>query len=227
MAEIDIQRAALLGTGVIGAGWAARLIHHGVAVTAYDPDPGAEARLRDGLDGALAALARLTDGRPPTGAKLDFTTDLTAAVADADLIQENAPERLDLKKDLLVAAGAVAKPDALIASSTSGYRPSQLQDGVAHPERVLVAHPFNPVYLLPLVELVGGAETDPAMIAGAADFYRRIGMHPDRAARNRWSLVRPPAGGRGARRCIWSMTASRPPMNWTRRLSTARACGGP
>ncbi|MGB1006760.1 MAG: 3-hydroxyacyl-CoA dehydrogenase NAD-binding domain-containing protein, partial [Thalassobaculaceae bacterium] len=178
MAEVEIRRAALLGTGVIGAGWAARLIHHGVAVTAYDPDPAAEARLRRGLDGAVAALARLTEGSPSTAGHLDFTTDLTAAVADADLIQENAPERLDLKKELLVAAGAAGEPGALIASSTSGYRPSQLQDGVAHPERVLVAHPFNPVYLLPLVEVVGGAATDPATVARAADFSRRIGMHP-------------------------------------------------
>lgn len=178
MADMEMRRAALLGTGVIGAGWAARLIHHGVAVTAYDPDPAAETRLRQGLDGALAALARLTEGPPSTAGHLDFTTDLTAAVVDADLIQENAPERLELKKDLLIAAGAAAKPAALIASSTSGYRPSQLQDGVAHPERVLVAHPFNPVYLLPLVEVVGGAETDPAVVARAADFYRRIGMHP-------------------------------------------------
>ena len=99
-------------------------------------------------------------------------------MADADLIRENAPESLELKKDLLIAAGAAAKPAALIASSTSGYRPNQLQDRVAHPERVLVAHPFSPVYLLQLVEVVGGAETDLAVVGRAADFYRRIGMHP-------------------------------------------------
>ena len=123
MADMEMRRAALLGTGVIGAGWAARLIHLGVAITAYGPDPAAETRLRQGLDGALAALTRLTDGPPSTAGHLDFTTDLTAAVADADLIQENVPERLELKKDLLIAAGAAAKPSALIASSTSGYRP--------------------------------------------------------------------------------------------------------
>ena len=126
----------------------------------------------------MAALAGLTNWPPSTAGHLDFTTDLTAAVADADLIQENAPERLELKKDLSIAAGAAAKPAALIASSTSGYLPSQLQDRVAHPERVLVAHLFNRVHPLPLVEVVGGAETDPAVVARVADFYRRIGMHP-------------------------------------------------
>ena len=126
----------------------------------------------------MAQCRRFHPGPPSTAGHLDFTTDFSAAVADANLIQEKAPERLELKKDLLIATGAAAKPAALSASSTSGYRPNQLQDGVAHPDRVLVAHPFSPVYLLPLVEVVGDAETDLAVVGLAADFYRRIGMHP-------------------------------------------------
>lgn len=169
---------AALGTGVIGAGWIARALAHGLDVRAWDPAPGAEGALRTRLANAWPALK--AQGLAP-GASLDrltFHTDLDAAVASADVIQESAPERLELKRELHAQVSRAARPDALICSSTSGLLPSDFYAEALHPERCLVGHPFNPVYLLPLVEVVGGRQTSTANLARAEAFYRELGMRP-------------------------------------------------
>ncbi|AXA64714.1 L-carnitine dehydrogenase [Pseudomonas oryzihabitans] len=169
---------AALGTGVIGAGWIARALARGLTVRAWDPAPGAEAALRTRLANAWPALQ--AQGLAP-GASLDrlsFHTDLDAAVASADVIQESAPERLELKRELHAQVSRAARPDALICSSTSGLLPSDFYAEALHPERCLVGHPFNPVYLLPLVEVVGGSQTSAANLERAEAFYRELGMRP-------------------------------------------------
>ncbi|MFB4203506.1 L-carnitine dehydrogenase [Arhodomonas sp. KWT2] len=173
-----IDRVAIVGAGVIGAGWAARFLANGLDVTVTDPDPDAETRLNAAVDTAWATLAGRGLAPGASRERLHFTTDLEAAVAGAGLIQENAPEREALKRELLARIDAAAEPNALIASSTSGLKPSTLQADCVHPQRVLVAHPFNPVYLLPLVELVGGERTDPAAVERATAVYRAAGMRP-------------------------------------------------
>ena len=175
----EIKTAAIVGTGVIGAGWAARFLAHGLNVVAWDPAPEAEAKLRAAVDNAWPALSKLGLYPGADRGRLSFAGSLEDLCAAADLVQENAPEREDLKKGLLAQIDAAAKPEAIIASSTSGYMPSDLQSRCArHPERVLVGHPFNPVYLLPLVEIVGGEKTAPEACARAARFYEAMGMHP-------------------------------------------------
>jgi len=172
-----IRTVAIVGTGVIGAGWAARLVFHGIDVVAFDPAPGAEARLRDAIDRAWPAMQRLASSERKRGA-LRFAGRLEEACAAVDLVQESAPEREDLKRDLLAWIDAAAPPEVVVASSSSGLLPSRLQTECRHPARVVVGHPFNPVYLLPLVEVVGGERTDPAVIERAIAFYAAIGMEP-------------------------------------------------
>lgn len=172
-----ISRVALVGAGVIGSGWAARILFRGLDVAASDPAPGAEERLRDAVARAGPALDRLSlvpRGRPGT---LRFEATVEAAVADADFVQENAPEDEDLKRGLLARIGAAAPRDAVIASSSSGFLPTRLQADCRAPERVLIGHPFNPVYLLPLVEVVAGERTSQHAVERASAFYRSIGMH--------------------------------------------------
>ena len=173
------RQLSAIGTGVIGNGWIARALARGWDVVAFDPAPEAPARTRAFVDNAWASLERqgLAEGASP--ARLTFVDSLEAAVAGADLIQENVPERLDLKREILAALDAAAAPEVLIGSSTSGFKPSDLQrDCVKAPGRVIVAHPFNPVYLLPLVELVGGEATEPAEVERAAALYRELEMRP-------------------------------------------------
>jgi carnitine 3-dehydrogenase len=172
------RRAALLGSGVIGGGWAARLLLSGVDVALYDPAPGADEIARTALERAQRAWSRLTLVTPPAPGTLTLADTVAEAVAGAELVQESAPEREPLKIDLLTQACEAAPADAIIASSTSGLLPSRISAGMAHPERFLVAHPFNPVYLLPLVELCGGSSTLPETIERAASLYRALGMHP-------------------------------------------------
>jgi len=169
---------AALGTGVIGAGWIARALARGLTVRAWDPAPGAEAALRIRLANAWPALE--AQGLAPAASleRLSFHTDLDAAVASADVIQESAPERLELKRELHAQVSRAARPDALICSSTSGLLPSDFYAEALHPERCLVGHPFNPVYLLPLVEVVGGSQTSAANLERAEAFYRELGMRP-------------------------------------------------
>ncbi len=173
-----VKTLGLLGTGVIGAGWAARALHFGIDVIAADVKPEMEGWLRDAVANAEPALARLTLAPLPPKGVLSFTTDPADMARRADFIQENVPEQLELKQKVLAAISRQAAPDVIIASSTSGLTPTDLQRDLLAPERFLVAHPFNPVYLLPLVELVGGQKTAPRTIESSKDFFRYIGMHP-------------------------------------------------
>ncbi|HXH01780.1 MAG TPA: L-carnitine dehydrogenase [Candidatus Competibacteraceae bacterium] len=174
----NVRRVAIVGSGVIGYGWAARCLAHGLDVIAYDPAPGAEERLRASIDNAWPALTQVGLAPGASRERLRFTASLEEAVREADFIQENAPEREELKRDLLARIDAAARPEVLIASSTSGLLPSRLQADCKHPERIVVGHPFNPVYLLPLVEVVGGQQTSAEAIARAKAFYQSIGMRP-------------------------------------------------
>lgn len=171
-------RVGLLGGGVIGGGWAARFLLGGVDVQLYDPDPEALRKVGAILANARRAYAKLTMvPLPPEGA-LTFVDSPEEAATGVQLVQESVPERFELKQRLLAAASTAADPAALFCSSTSGLRPSRLQADMAHPERFAVAHPFNPVYLLPLVELCGGERTAPETLSRAGDVYRALGMHP-------------------------------------------------
>ncbi|MGH7212194.1 MAG: 3-hydroxyacyl-CoA dehydrogenase NAD-binding domain-containing protein, partial [Acetobacteraceae bacterium] len=173
-----ISNCAVIGAGVIGGGWAARFALNGCDVAVFDPHPEAERRTRAMLDNAARAFARLTLAPLPPPGRVRFAGSIADAVAGADLVQESAPEREDLKCRLLSEIDAHAAPGALVCSSTSGLRPSRLQAEMRHPGRFLVAHPFNPVYLLPLVELCGGERTEAAAIARARDVYAGFGMRP-------------------------------------------------
>src|SRR5579872_2795902 len=179
----QVRTLGLLGTGVIGGGWAARALHFGIDVVAADVKPGMEEWIRGAVANAEGALARLTFAPLPPKGKLSFTTDLAAMARQADFIQENIPEELELKQRTLALVSRHAPRDVVIASSTSGLMPTDLQGAMRAPERFLVAHPFNPVYLLPLVELVGGERTAADAIDAASRFYTLIGMHPLRVRR--------------------------------------------
>ncbi len=169
---------AVIGTGVIGAGWAARALARGLDVVAWDPAPDWETRLRATVDNAWPAIVRL--GLDPAARvdRLHCADSLAAACAAADFIQESAPERLETKRALLAEIDAATRPDVLIASSTSGLLPTRLQADCRHARRIVIGHPFNPVYLLPLVEVLGGERTAAASVAGAMAFYAGLGMHP-------------------------------------------------
>ncbi|MEO6651634.1 MAG: 3-hydroxyacyl-CoA dehydrogenase NAD-binding domain-containing protein [Ilumatobacteraceae bacterium] len=179
MAEPVIHRAAVVGCGVIGAGWAARLRLNGVDVRAYDPSPDA-GRIIDTVHGNARLAWSELDLEPAPGSigSLERCDSIAAAVDDAELVVESVPERLDIKHATLSEIDAASSPQAIIASSTSGFTPSQLATPLGRPERLIVGHPFNPVYLLPLVEVVGGARTDEATIERATEIYRSLGMHP-------------------------------------------------
>lgn len=173
-----VQRAACIGGGVIGGGWVARLVLNGIDVALYDPHPEAERIVNEVLANAEQAYAGLFgDDGAPRG-RLTLTATLAEAVAEADYIQESVPERLEIKHKVFAEIEAHAKQSALIGSSTSGYKPTDLQAGLTHPERLFVAHPFNPVYLLPLVEIVGGAGASEDSLARAEAFLESLGMYP-------------------------------------------------
>ena len=172
-----MPKAAIIGGGVIGGGWAARFLLNGWDVAVYDPDPNAERTLGAVLDNARAALPALSDVPMPPEGTLRFAPTLAEAVTGADYIQESTPERLDLKHRVLAEIQQVA-PGTAIGSSTSGYKPSQLQENAINPGAIFVAHPFNPVYLLPLVEIVPSAANDAAGIADICALMRDIGMFP-------------------------------------------------
>jgi carnitine 3-dehydrogenase len=173
----QVKTLGLLGTGVIGGGWAARALHFGIDVLAADVKPEMERWIRGAVENAESALSRLTFAPLPPKGTLHFTTDLNAMAGKVDFIQENIPEQLELKQRVLAEVSRHAAADVVIASSTSGLMPSDLQSDMQAPERLLVGHPFNPVYLLPLVEIVGGAKTSAEAIDAASRFYTAIGMH--------------------------------------------------
>ena len=170
--------AAVVGGGVIGGGWVARLIQNGVDVQVFDPDPEAPRKIEAVMANANHAIAKLTMAPMPTPGRLHFAASIADAVAAAELIVEAVPERLEVKHAVYAEIEAAAKPDAIISSSTSGIMPTDLQAGMRHPGRLLVGHPFNPVYLLPLVELVGGKATEADTITRAGAYFTSIGMHP-------------------------------------------------
>ncbi len=168
----------VVGTGVIGAGWAARALGRGWDVVAHDPAPGAEDRLHQAVAKAWPSVRKigLYPGADP--ARLQFVSSVEEVASAAVFIQESAPEVIELKRMVLGAIDAAAHESTIIASSTSGLLPSELQQGMRHPGRLVVGHPFNPVYLLPLVEVVGGADTSPITIDAAVALYTDLDMHP-------------------------------------------------
>src|SRR6266487_1278920 len=162
-----IRRIAIVGTGVIGASWAAQYLARGFDVIATDPGPNAEANLRKYVDEAWPLLTTVGLSVGASRERLSFSTDMKQALAKADFIQENAPERPEFKMKLFADMDDAAPADSLIASSSSGITPSVMQTKCKHPERVLVGHPFNPPHIIPLVEVVGGAKTSPEAIKQA------------------------------------------------------------
>jgi carnitine 3-dehydrogenase len=177
MSNKPIRRIAIIGTGVIGASWSALFLAKGLEVTATDVAPNAEAALRRFVDAAWPALKRLGLSPGASQSKLKFTAELAEAIAGADLVQENGPERIDFKKKLYGQLDELLPPDVIIASSSSGLTMSEIQLGAAsHAERCVIAHPFNPPHLIPLVEIVGGAKTSEETIRRAAEFYTSIGQ---------------------------------------------------
>jgi 3-hydroxyacyl-CoA dehydrogenase len=179
MQQREVRHVAVIGTGTIGASWTAFFLARGLRVSASDPSPQAEAQLRQFVDAAWPVLRELWAGpaAPPYEA-LVFHVDPEAAVAEADFVQENAPEREPVKQALLARIDAVLPSEVIIASSSSGLLISRLQAGCRHPERCVIGHPFNPPHLIPLVEVVGGERTAPATIEGALAFYKAIGKRP-------------------------------------------------
>jgi 3-hydroxyacyl-CoA dehydrogenase len=177
MSDKSIRRIAIIGTGVIGASWTALYLAKGLEVTATDVAPNAETALRGFVESAWPALKRLGLAPGASQSNLKFTAALADAVKEADLVQENGPERIDFKKKLYGQLDELLLPDVIIASSSSGLTMSEIQTGAAsHPERCVIAHPFNPPHLVPLVEIVGGAKTSEATIRRAAEFYTSIGQ---------------------------------------------------
>ncbi len=171
------MKAAIIGGGVIGGGWAARFLLNGWDVAIFDPDPEAPRKIDEVLANAKASLPALSDVPMPPIGRLSFASTIKDAVQGADYIQESVSERLDLKHRVYAEIQATA-PDAPLGSSTSGYKPSQLQEGAANAATIFVAHPFNPVYLLPLAEVVPSPASNPALIERAKDILREIGMFP-------------------------------------------------
>lgn len=170
--------AAIIGGGVIGGGWAARFLLNGWDVRVFDPDPQAERKIGEVLANARRALPSLYDKALPPEGKLSFHADMAGAVSDAVWIQESVPERLDLKHKIHKLIQQHAPKDAILGSSTSGFKPSELQEGALNPGQIIVAHPFNPVYLLPLVEVVPSAATPDAVTQRASALLNSVGMKP-------------------------------------------------
>src|ERR1700755_2520815 len=171
----EIRNVTIVGTGVIGASWAALYLARGLNVVATDPAPNAEANLRRYIDAAWKDLTAL--GISPNGSRdhLRFTADLKEAVAGADLVQENGPERKDFKIKLFADMDAATPKDSIIASSSSGLTMSVMQSACKYPERCVIGHPFNPPHIVPLVEVVAGAKTSPETVERAISFYTSIG----------------------------------------------------
>ena len=173
-----VRRIAIVGTGVIGASWAALYLARGFDVVATDPGPKAEANLRKYINEAWSDLTAIGLSPGASRDRLIFASSLEGAVAGADLVQENGPERPDFKMKLFADIDEATPVTSIIASSSSGITPSVMQSKAKHPERILVGHPFNPPHLIPLVEVVGGAKTSPEYLQRAMAFYASIGKKP-------------------------------------------------
>jgi 3-hydroxyacyl-CoA dehydrogenase len=180
-AEKPIRRIGIIGTGVIGASWAALFLAKGLDVVATDVAPGAEAALKRFVDQAWPALTRLGLAAGASRSKLTFVPDLPTAVKGVDLVQENGPERIEFKKKLYQQLDELLPADVIIASSSSGLTMSEIQSGARlHPERCVIGHPFNPPHLVPLVEIVGGAKTSEDVLERVSKFYAGLGKQPVR-----------------------------------------------
>jgi len=170
--------AAIIGGGVIGGGWAARFLLNGWDVLVSDPDPEAERKISEVLANARRSLPALADVAMPAEGKLSFASSIGEAVTSADWIQESVPERLDIKHKVMAEIQKYCRADAVIGSSTSGFKPSELQQGAARPGQIFVCHPFNPVYLLPLIEVVPSPASDPAIRDNCVATLTALGMKP-------------------------------------------------
>ena len=175
-----VHRIAIVGTGVIGASWAAYYLARGFDVVATDPGPQAEANLRKYVDDAWPLLTQVGLSEGATRDRLTFTPDMSRALAQADWVQENAPERPDFKIKLFAQMDEATPPNSILASSSSGITMDVIQSGCKRPERCVIGHPFNPPHVVPLVEVVGGAKTSQATIERAMAFYASIGKKPVR-----------------------------------------------
>ena len=215
------QKATIIGGGVIGGGWVARFLLNGWNVSVFDPDPEAERKIGEVLANARRALPALYDKALPAEGTLTFHDDMGEALADATWVQESVPERLDLKHKIHAQIDELSPADAVIGSSTSGFKPSELNE---HGGRVVVAHPFNPVYLLPLVELVGDREHLRQGV-GYPAVHRDVSA--DRSQRDRCAYRRPLPRGRLARGALagqgWS---SQQPKKSTKRSVWGSASAG-
>ena len=176
----QIKKVAIVGTGVIGASWAALYLARGFDVVATDPGPNAETNLRNYVDAAWKDLAVIGFSAGASRDRLSFTLDMKKALADADLVQENGPERKDFKIKLFSDMDAATPSDSIIASSSSGLTMSVMQSACKHPERCVIGHPFNPPHVVPLVEVVAGGKTSPETVERAIAFYASIGKKPIR-----------------------------------------------
>ncbi len=177
MTQQEIKTIALVGGGVIGGGWATRCLANGLNVVVTDPRPESRDYVERMIDEAWPILEE-ADLIAESGGQLSFVDNIEAAVAQADFVQENVPEREDLKIAIHQEISENVRADVVIASSSSGLLPSRLQSQCKHPERLLIGHPFAPVYLLPLVEVVGSEQTSSVAVSRAGAFYRSIGMRP-------------------------------------------------
>ena len=177
LTKSSVSTVAIVGGGVIGAGWVGRYLHRGADVRVFDPDPEAERKIGDVLANAEAAFEMLYGVAPEKGT-LSFHSDLAEAVAGAEIVHESVPERLDLKQRVNADIAAAAGADTIICTSTSGLLPTEIQKGLDQPGNLIVAHPFNPVYLLPLVELVAGKQTADGVMDRAAAIFDSLGMKP-------------------------------------------------
>jgi len=174
----QVRRIAIIGTGVIGASWAAQYLARGFDVIATNPDPNAESKLRKNIDAAWKELTIIGLSPGATRDRLTFTSNMKEALSEVDLVQENTPERPDFKVKLFAEIDDATPPDSIIASSSSGITMSVIQSGCKRPERCVIGHPFNPPHMIPLVEVVGGNKTSPEAIQQAIAFYASIGKKP-------------------------------------------------
>jgi carnitine 3-dehydrogenase len=172
-----VRQVGCVGAGVVGGGWAVHFLAKGFDVVCYDPKAGFEARLTAFVEHAWPYVEKLGLAPGASPDRLSCVARLAHAVETVDFVQENAPERLELKRSLLAEIDALAREEIVISSSTSGLLPSELQADCARPQRVAVGHPFNPPFLMPLVEVVGGKATAPETMVWLADFYRSTGKH--------------------------------------------------
>jgi carnitine 3-dehydrogenase len=173
-----VERVAVIGTGLIGAGWTAVFLLNGLKTTAWDPAEDFEERLIEQLHGIFSRLQVTHEDKRRCFALLGFAQSASEAVISADFVQESGPEELEIKRSIIADLSRLTSADVVIASSSSGLPMSQLQTDCLHPHRLVIGHPFNPVYLIPLVEIVGGHLTAPETVTWVETFYRSIGKAP-------------------------------------------------